>query len=73
MHPGLPPNLRFMGLAQFNVADAAAVVEAEFQTVHVVRIDEDRYMVERFEDGAVRLQAWPEVRGHWSVRRAAIV
>ncbi|EPS99979.1 hypothetical protein FOMPIDRAFT_1123433 [Fomitopsis schrenkii] len=68
MRPGLPPNLRFVGLAQFNVADAAAVVEAGFPTVRVARIDEDYYTVERFEDGAVRLQAWPEVRGHWNVR-----
>lgn len=68
MRPGLPPNLRFVGLAQFSVTDPAAVVEAGFPSVRVARIDEDYYTVERFEDGAVRLQAWPEARGHWNVR-----
>ncbi|KZT68584.1 hypothetical protein DAEQUDRAFT_671217 [Daedalea quercina L-15889] len=68
MRPGLPPNMRFIGLSQFNVTDVAEVVEAGFPSVRVVRIDDDYYTLERFEDGTVRMQAWPEARGHRNVR-----
>ncbi|KAH9834599.1 uncharacterized protein C8Q71DRAFT_797831 [Rhodofomes roseus] len=68
MRPGLPPNLSFMGLSQFEVKDVAAVVEAGFPMVRVVRVDDDYYTVERLEDGRVKMQAWPEARGHWNIR-----
>ncbi|KAF8188708.1 hypothetical protein BJ912DRAFT_1031893 [Pholiota molesta] len=58
LRPGIPPTLRFVGLTDVNVRNAAAVVEAGFPMVRVVRIGNSYWTLEQ----------WPRRRAMYHAR-----
>ena len=63
----MPPQLRFIGLSQFHVEDATAVVEQGFPMVRVARIDEEYYTVTK-AGGKMLLEEWPKGRTQFNAR-----
>ena len=63
----MPPKLRYIGLSQFHVEDATAVIEQGFPMVRVARID-DEYFSVAVDGGKVFLEEWPKGRTRYNAR-----
>ncbi|KAI0772310.1 hypothetical protein BD413DRAFT_612487 [Trametes elegans] len=67
LRAGLPPPLKYIGLSQFHVEDATAVIEQGFPMVRIARIDDEYYTVSRV-DGKIHLDEWPRGRTQYNSR-----
>ncbi|OJT09742.1 hypothetical protein TRAPUB_13773 [Trametes pubescens] len=67
LRAGLPPPLTYIGLSQFHVEDATAVIEQGFPMVRIARIDDDYYTVARV-NGKIKLDEWPKGRTQYNAR-----
>ncbi|KAI0743067.1 hypothetical protein C8Q80DRAFT_1108088 [Daedaleopsis nitida] len=70
LRAGMPPQLRYIGLSQFHVEDATAVIEQGFPMVRVARIDDEYYTISRPPGGGgkVLLEEWPKGRTQFNAR-----
>ncbi|KAI0325274.1 hypothetical protein GY45DRAFT_259934 [Cubamyces sp. BRFM 1775] len=68
LRAGLPPPLKYIGLRNFHIEDATAVIEQGFPMVRVARIDDDYYTVARAAAGQLLLEEWPKGRTQYNAR-----
>ncbi|KAI0791127.1 hypothetical protein C8Q75DRAFT_716245 [Abortiporus biennis] len=65
LRPGLPPDLKFVGIAQSQIDDVNAVIEQGFPNVRLARIDDDYYTVNRTANG-IQIEEWPKGRTQYN-------
>ena len=66
LRAGLPPGLRFIGLAQFRVDDVAEVVRHGFPIVRLARVEDTYYTVHHSPAGAIDVEEWPKSRTQYN-------
>jgi hypothetical protein len=62
---GVPPTLRYVGLADFPLRSVSAIVENGFPNVRLVRIASNYWTV---IDGVVEGEAWPKRRAKYHLK-----
>ncbi|KAI0820145.1 hypothetical protein BC628DRAFT_932767 [Trametes gibbosa] len=67
LRAGLPSPLKYIGLSQFHIEDAAAVIEQGFPMVRIARFDDDYFTVARV-NGKIKLEEWPKGRTQYNAR-----
>ena len=67
LRPGLPSNLRFIGLPFTHVDDVAAIIEQGFPMVRLARLNTEYYTVS-WNHGKLQLEEWPQWRTLYCAR-----